>query len=108
MLRMSKGNNKQRLTKNKKIHKELELFLLCTSDHQSRCLAIKLDNIHSTVSDIAQGVDSLEYNATEVDQYFVQLEYVRSSLQRDNEWLKTKVVDLEGQETPEYSFGGQG
>lgn len=83
------------------LQEELRASLAVDFRSSVETLATKLDNIQSIVSDLAQKVDSLDSNTTEVDQHFVQLESLCSSLQRDSEWLKTKVTDLEGCSRPQ-------
>lgn len=55
------------------LHEELRASLAADFRSSVETLATKLDNIQSTVFDLAQRVDS---NATEVDHHFVQLESV--------------------------------
>ena len=59
-------------------------------------LSNTLDNIHTTVVDHGQRIDLLENNANEADRRLDDLEKVCSTLQRDNEFLREKLADLEG------------
>lgn len=59
-------------------------------------LASTLDSIQSTINDHGERIDSIEVNATSVDQRLQQLEGAYTALQKDNDLLKQKVADLEG------------
>lgn len=59
-------------------------------------LTTTLDGLHSTATDNGQWIRSLEENAKEVDLRLQRLETACSTLQHDNESLKTKLADLEG------------
>lgn len=59
-------------------------------------LASTLDSIQSTINDHGERIDSIEVNATLVDQRLQQLEGAYTALQKDNDLLKQKVADLEG------------
>uniref|UniRef100_A0A087YRN3 L1 transposable element RRM domain-containing protein n=1 Tax=Poecilia formosa TaxID=48698 RepID=A0A087YRN3_POEFO len=55
-----------------------------------------LDSINSTMTDHGQRICSLEDNATASDARLLQVEKVCANLQKENETLRAKVVDLEG------------
>lgn len=58
-------------------------------------LASKLENIQSMVADHDLRIGNIESGATEFSQQLDQIEATCSRLQKDNEWLKAKVSDLE-------------
>lgn len=105
---MSKGKGKQAdkgrkgspaqgasitLAKINTLHKKLRSSIVADFKASFETLATKLENIQSRVIDLHIG--NIEYGTTELSQQLDQLEATCSMLQKDNEWLKAKVSDLE-------------
>lgn len=59
-------------------------------------LTSTLDTLHNKVTEHGQRISSLEDNATDIDYRIQQLESACTAIKRDNEYLRTKVADLEG------------
>lgn len=59
-------------------------------------LTQKLDYINAAIGDHGARLTSLEENATTTDQRCTVLEDNYTALQKENDWLKEKVADLEG------------
>lgn len=59
-------------------------------------LTSTLDTLHNKVTDHGQRISSLEDNANDMDHRIQQLKTACSAMRRDNEYLRTKVEDVEG------------
>lgn len=62
---------------------------------KSLALATKLDSIQSTVADHDLHIGNLKCGTMEISQQLEQFEATCSRLQKDNEWLKVEVSDLD-------------
>ncbi|KAK7898840.1 hypothetical protein WMY93_019693 [Mugilogobius chulae] len=58
--------------------------------------AAKLTNIEASIADHGDRITSLEDNANSIEQRLTDVEKQYSALQKDNDLLRAKVVDLEG------------
>lgn len=59
-------------------------------------LTPKLDRIIATIGDHGDRITSLEEGATATDLRLTVIEDNNTALQKENDWLKEKVADLEG------------
>ncbi|KAG1937637.1 hypothetical protein F2P79_018097 [Pimephales promelas] len=77
------------------LHDDLRASITADFKTSFKSLATKLDSIQSTVADHDFRIGNLESATTEISQQLKQVEATCSRLQKDNEWLKAKVSDLE-------------
>lgn len=77
------------------LHEDLRASIATDFKESFESFAAKLDIIQSTVADHDLRIGNFESGTTEISQQLEQLEATCSPLQKDNEWLKAKVSDLE-------------
>nr|XP_021325841.1 uncharacterized protein LOC550357 isoform X3 [Danio rerio] len=78
------------------LHEELRASLAADFKASFESLDSKLENINSTVAAHDQRISCLESGLAEVTQHLEHLETACAGLTKENEWLRSKMSDLEG------------